>query len=136
MNDAFLFHLALDAQLAYNHRYETQIPEPVPSYPGMGLQLGIFGFFPRSKKIVICQVRMCCGLSPKINRRETLHLARRTWTYFVCVCFLVCGWQKPKYPQLELPGWQCHYTGWYRGSEISFLYLCLHLSAQALHRVP
>ena len=46
------------------------------------------------KITVIHQVRMCCGLSVKIDTREMLKGAQRSWTHFVCVCFCVCGRQK------------------------------------------
>ena len=45
-------------------------------YPGMGLQLGVFGFS-TSKITVIRQVHMYCSLSVKINTRETPHGALR-----------------------------------------------------------
>ena len=47
---------------------------------------------------MIHQVRMYCGLSVKINMHETPHGMQRLWTHFVCVCFYVCGEQKPEYP--------------------------------------
>ena len=46
--------------------------------------------FPAIRITMICQVRMYCGLSVKINTRETQHVAPRSWTHFVCVCF--CVW--------------------------------------------
>ena len=35
------------------------------------------------------------------------------------------GPQKPKYPQLELRGWRCQYTGRYRSFGISDLQKCI-----------
>ena len=46
--------------------------------------------------------------------RNTSHGAWGSWMRFVCNCFCVCGQQNPKYPQLELHGWRCHYAEWYR----------------------
>ena len=39
-----------------------------------------------------------CGLSVKMNTRKTLHGAWRSWMHLLCVCFCVCGRQKPEYP--------------------------------------
>ena len=52
-----------------------------------------------------------------------LHSTWRSWAHLFCVCFCVCGRQKPKDPQLELHGWRRHYTGLYRRSGISGVYL-------------
>ena len=41
---------------------------------------------------------MYCGLSVKINTRETPHGMQRSWTHFVCVYFRVCGQQNPNTP--------------------------------------
>ena len=60
-----------------------------------------------------------CRLSMKIYMRETLHGAQRLWTHFVCVCFHLSRWRKPKLSHLELSGWWCHYTGQCRSSGIS-----------------
>ena len=92
-------------------------------YPGMGFQLGVFGAFPTIKITVICQVCIYYGLSVKINMCEMPHGTWRSWTHFGCVWFCMWGWQKPKYSQLELHGWWCHYTGRKRSSGISLLYL-------------
>ena len=46
--------------------------------------------------------------------------------------FSVCGWQKPKFTQLELHGWQWHYTEWYKSSGILFLYLWYSLSHRSV----
>ena len=92
------------------------------------------------------------GLSVTINTRETLqgtrsscsisrvfifrlrlqHIRVKCWTapegrgrillVFVSAC--VIG-KNPEYPQLELHGWRRHYTGRYKSSGISFLYLWL-----------
>ena len=81
--------------------------------------------FPAIKIIVICQVRIYCSLRVKINTCEMPHRVRRSWMHFVCICFHVRDRQKPEYPQLKLHGWRRHYTGRYRSSGISFLYLWL-----------
>ena len=82
--------------------------------------------FPAIKITMIRQVRMYCSLSVKINTRKMPHSMRWSWTYIVCICFHICGRQKPEYPQFEPHGWQPHYTGWYTRSGISFVYLWSH----------
>ena len=54
--------------------------------------------------LIICYENLLCGLSMKIDMRETPYGA---WSINAfCLCFLrVCGRQKPEYPQLELQGW-------------------------------
>ena len=64
-----------------------------------------------------------CGLRVTINTCKTPHGAQRPWTHFYYVCFSVCGWQKPEDHQFEPHGWRRHYTGRYRGSGISRVYL-------------
>ena len=60
---------------------------------------------------------ICCGPSMKINMHETLQGVQRSLlTHFACVCFCLCGGQKPEYLQLELHGWGCHHMGLYRRS--------------------
>ena len=71
---------------------------------------------------IIC---IYCGLSMKINTRKMPHSMQRSWTHLYCVCFCVCGRQKPEDPQFEPHGWRCHYTGHYRRSGISRVYLWL-----------
>ena len=44
---------------------------------------------------MIRQVLMYSDLSAKINTHETSHGAQCLWTYFVCVCFHVCGRRIP-----------------------------------------
>ena len=52
--------------------------------------------------------------------------------HFVCVCFYVCGRQKPTYPQFEPHGWRRHYMWWYTRSGISLLYLWENLTKMKL----
>ena len=67
----------------------------------------------------------CCSLSVKTITHKKLHGARRSGTHLLCVCFCVCGWQKPKDPQIEPHGWQPHYLGWYRsGFSSIYLWIC------------
>ena len=62
---------------------------------------------------------MYCGLSMKTIARYKPRGTQRSWAYLFCVCFCVCGRQKPEDPQIELHGWRRHYTGRYRESGIS-----------------
>ena len=41
---------------------------------------------------------MYCGLSVKTNTRKTPYGARRSWTHLFCICFCMCGRQKPLSP--------------------------------------
>ena len=73
---------------------------------------------------------MYCGLSVKTITRKKPHGARRSWTHLLCVCFCVCGRQKPEDPKIEPHGWRCHYTGRHSRSGISGQgsnYFLLHL---------
>lgn len=90
-----------------------EIPEPALSSSGAP----IWGYsgFSRDQN----NRDMSCGLSVKINMRETLHGARRSKIRFVCVCSRVCGRQKSESSQ----DWRRHYRGRYISSVISFLYL-------------
>ena len=108
----------------YNHRYTREILEPVPFLSWYEAQIGGIRVFPTIKITVIRQVCMYCGLSVKINMSETPHGTWRSWTHFVCICFCVCGRQKPEYPQFEPHVWRRHYMGWYTRSGISLVYLC------------
>ena len=74
-------------------------------YSGMaGAQIGGILVFPSIKITVICPMRMYCGLSVKIDMCEMPNSAQRSRTHFVCVCFHMCGQQKPKHPKLKLHG--------------------------------
>ena len=41
------------------------------------------------------------GLGVKMNKHKTPHGARRSRAHLLCVCFCVCGRQKPEYPNLS-----------------------------------
>ena len=99
-----IFHFRQGWKMHTIHWYRLEIPEPTPSLFQHGAQIGGIWVFPAIKITVICQVRMYCGLRVKVDMPKTLYSARRSWMHFVCICFYVCGWQKPEYPQLELYG--------------------------------
>ena len=42
-----------------------------------------------------------CCLSVKITYVKKPHSMWRSWTHLVCICFCVCGWQKPEDPKLS-----------------------------------
>ena len=92
--------------------------------PSMGFKLGVFGFFPLIKIIMVNSsgayvTFMYCSLKKP-------HVARRSWTHSHWVCFCVCGRQNPKTPQIKPHGWRHHCTGRYRRSGISGVYLWLY----------
>ena len=73
-------------------------PPPSPTcYATDRAPIGGIQVFLKILITVIRQMHMYCGRSVKINMRETLHGARRSWTHFVCFCSRVCGQQKPEY---------------------------------------
>ena len=82
--------------LRYIHRYTREIPEPAPFLSWHGTQIGGIRVFPTIKTTAICQVRMYCSRSVKINTCEMPHGVQRSWTRFVWVCFHVCGLHKPE----------------------------------------
>ena len=102
------------------HRYRPEIPEPAPSLSRHGASIGGVWVFPAIKITVICQVRMYCGLSLKINTHETPHDMWR-FLYFVCVLFLPVWSPKMRISPIGAP--RRHYTEQYRSSGISGLYL-------------
>ena len=111
------------------HRYREEIPEPAPSLSWHGAPIWGIQVFPMIRITVICKVCMYCGLSVKIKTRKTPHGVQRSLTHFICVCFHVCGRQKPEYPQLELHCWRCHQRGG-KGVLGSPFYICdLYLGA-------
>ena len=82
---------------------------------GMGLKLGVFGFFCNqnnhgsSGAYVTCIYR---GPNVKISTRKMLHGAQRSWAHLFCMYFCVRGWQKRKDPQFgPHGGWRRHHTG-------------------------
>ena len=59
--------------------------------PCMRLNLGVFGFFPFTIKIIVVrQVRVLpactAGMSVKTNKCKMLHGTRRSWMHLFCVC--------------------------------------------------
>ena len=94
-----------------DHRYRSEITEPVLSLSRHGTPIGGIWVFVSTKVTVICQVRMYCFLSIRINTPEMPHGAQRSWMHlfaFVTACLV----SKTQIPQigLELYGWQSHYT--------------------------
>ena len=97
----------------------------------MGLKMGSLGFFPSnhnnrdsSGAYVTC---IYCGLRVQKNTRTMPHGTQRLWTLLFCVCFFAKTWRPPIWAH----GWRRHYTGRYRRTGISHLYLwsvCLSLS--------
>ena len=64
--------------------------------PALGSNWGIWVFLQSEY-----QVCMCCGLSMKINMRKKQHGAWtwRSWTHFVCICFVCVVDKKTPKPQ-------------------------------------
>ena len=78
----------LVCKLWYKHRYRPEIPEPVPSLFRHGAQIGGIRGFPTIKITVIHQVGMYCGLSVKIDMRETpnkKHTRKIVDTFCLCL---------------------------------------------------
>ena len=73
--------------------------------------------FPVIKILVVCQVHVLPACTTvwawRQSSAKTLHGVRRSWTHLFCVCFYVCGRQKPEDPQIEPRSWRRHYMGWY-----------------------
>ena len=107
--------LPIWSYLGHSHRYTREIPEPAPFLSQHGVQIGGTQVFPvirisgSSGAYITC---IYCGLSRKMNTRKTPHDRWRSWTHLLCICFWVCGRQKP---QLTMP--------WYTKSGISLAYL-------------
>ena len=103
-------------------------------FTSMGLQLGYSGFLMMRNIDLSGEHITCiyCGLSVKINMRGKPHGMRYYCTHMhedhgrILFAFFFCvrAWSaRTRIPQLELHGWQGHYTGQYGRSEISLLYL-------------
>ena len=98
-----------------------------PFYPGMGLKLGVFGFsHNHNNRSLLGTYVTCiyCNLSVKINMSKTLYGVQRLWTHLFCICFCVCGRQKPEDPQFDPHARRSHYIGRYTRSGIS---LCISM---------
>ena len=94
------------------HRYTTKIPDPAPFWSQHGAQFGSLRVFPIIKIIVVRQVCVCG--------------AGRSWTHLFCVCFCVCGQQKPDVmtPKLSpMAGDAITRDG--IGSLVSLVYTCI-----------
>ena len=66
-------------------------------YPGMGLQLGYSICFSRDQYNHDPCI-YTCSLSMTIKMPETPHGGAQIMVAFACVCFRVCGRQKPEHP--------------------------------------
>ena len=102
--------------------------------PGMGLNLGVFGFSSNQNNLWF--VRCVSYLHVPRSEREdkqAQNAVRSTKILKVlfCVYFCLCSLQKLKDSQIEPHGWWYHYTGWYRRSGISGVYLWMQQSYYA-----
>ena len=71
--------------------------------------------FPAIKVTMFCQVRM--------QTCEMVLCSLRSSTHF-CGCYCIMWSEKPKYPQLELHGWQGYYTRGGIGVLVFLFYIC------------
>ena len=92
-------------KVCLTHRYiQGRSQNPQHFYPDTDLKLGVFGFSRNqnnrglSGAYVTC---IYCDLSVKINMRKTPHGTQGSWTHLLCICFCVCGRQKPEDPTLS-----------------------------------
>ena len=117
------FHTKQSIWSLYNfcliHRYRPEIPKPAPPLSQHVAPIGVFKFFKQNN----CDSSGAHVLWSEPEDKHAWNATWRSWMYFVCICFRLCGQQKPKYSQLEPHGWRRHYMGRYRSSGISFLYL-------------
>ena len=88
--------------LGDDHRYTPEIPEPAPSLSWHGALFGGLRVFPVIKITMVRQVRMlpaCTAVwTCRLGTPKTPHGARRSWTHLFCICFCMCGRQKPLSP--------------------------------------
>ena len=104
--------------------------------PGMGLNLVVFGF---SRKWNNCGLPgayvtcMYCDLSVKTNRHKTPYGVRRSWTHIVNAFALHLFFSV--WSAKSEDGWGHHYTGWYRRSEISGVYLWYGLISAFINKI-
>ena len=108
-----------------HHRYTWEVPNLRHLDFSMGSYWGSSDFSCNqnnrgsSGAYVTC---IYCGLSVKINMRKTLHGAQRSCTHlYLFLCMWTAKTQRP--PQFEPHGWRRRYTGRYRRSVISRVYL-------------
>ena len=64
------------------------------------------------------------GLSAEIHTRWNVAWCMKSWMHLFCVCFCVCGWQKPEYPNLSTMADEAITQGRYTRSGISLVYMC------------
>ena len=110
------------------HRYRGRRCQTLRHY---GAQFGGLRVFPVIKIIVVCQVRKLNACTAGWAWKQSHAKNGEGREDRECICFAfafcVCGHQKPEDPQIEPHGWRLHYTGRYRESGISPLYLCHYL---------
>ena len=100
----------LICKLWYKHRYRPEIPEPVPSLFRHGAQIGGIRGFPTIKITMIHQVGMYCGLSVKIDMRETPNKkhTRKDRGHILFAFVSACVVGKNLNTPTWLHGWQHH----------------------------
>ena len=109
-----------------SHRCRGGIPDPAPSWSQHGAQFGGLWVFPVIKIIVVRQVRKLIACTAGWACKQSHAKSRAVCEDRERICFafaFVCGRQKHEDPQFEPHGWRRHYTGRYRESGISPLYL-------------
>ena len=114
--------------MSCDHRNTMEIPEPAISLSNMGSNWEYLGFSHKKEKkkeknvefdrYVTC---IYCGPSVKTNRCKTS--IRSEDPGRICSVF-VFVWSANT-PQFEPCGWRCHYTGQYKRSGSSLVYLWL-----------
>ena len=89
-------------QLGFLHRYTREIPEPAPFLSRHGAQnWASLGFSCDQNNRDLSGAYATCDLNVKIFTRKTLHGTPRLWTHLLCICFCVCGQQKPEHPNVS-----------------------------------
>ena len=68
-----------------------EIPKPAPPWSQHRAQIGVFGFFPIFKKIVVCQI---CACYPHVLRSDSWGWRQTCVTHLFCVYSCVSGRQK------------------------------------------
>ena len=81
------------------HKYTREIPEPAPY---LSRHWGYSCFF-RDQNNRDSSGAYVLWSKREINMRETPHGVRRSWTYFVCVCFLGVWSAKTRVPPIWAP---------------------------------
>ena len=99
--------------------------------PVYGLKLGVFGFSRNQNNCGSSGAYVTCIYCMRRSKRNTpkmLHGAQRSWARIFCVCYCMCGRQKPEDPSLS-PIADDAIT---RGGLGSPLYICI-LNPKILH---